>query len=366
MVIPHEGPEIDECTPLMAKHAGHYQQQCNNNTTCSSDKVTSSTTSCVNITAKNSTCARSPKRKLLLAVSLALLFFVTELVAGYFANSLALVSDAFHLLSDVASFVVALIAIYLAERPATKYHTYGFHRAEVLAAVLSVMTIWVLTAFLVHEAIQRVLHPQEIDAPLMCVTAAIGVVINITLALILGGHHHHHHREEQRHHHDANINLRAATLHVLGDLLASIGVLISSVVLLLKPAYTIVDPICTFVFALIVLYTTFQLIADSISVLMEGAPKHLRPEAIVQSLTAVPGVLAIHDLHVWCLSPGKVSLTVHILVSKDDHIRHDEVLSTSQRIICDEFGVHHSTLQIETELAPFTSHCRPGMCSAGV
>ncbi|EIE87084.1 hypothetical protein RO3G_11795 [Rhizopus delemar RA 99-880] len=145
-------------------------------------------------------------------------------------------SDAFHLLSDVASFIVALVAIYLAEKPATKRHTFGFHRAEVIAALVSVLTIWVLTAFLVHEAIQRIKYPQEINAKLMCITAAIGVAVNIILAYVLGGHHHghshshedHHSHDEETHNHhhhkEANINLRAAALHVIGDLLASIGI----------------------------------------------------------------------------------------------------------------------------------------------
>lgn len=181
--------------------------------------------------------------------------------------------------------------------------------------------------------------------------------------------------------------MRAAALHVLGDLLASvgkeyytsrgkrvmltdafrgIGVLISSVVLLFKPTYTIVDPICTFVFALIVLYTTFHLITDSVGVLMEGAPGHLKPEAIVKSLTAIPGVIAVHDLHVWTLSPGKPSLTAHILVEKDVQLQYDDILYKSQRVVCDEFGVHHTTLQIESEEARFTSHCRPEICCARV
>ncbi|CDH60091.1 zinc transporter 2-like [Lichtheimia corymbifera JMRC:FSU:9682] len=355
----------NERTPLIQHHDHHRAS-----TTSGSITPSSSMTACANGAAKNVQEARSTKRKLWFAVSLACMFFVTELVAGYFANSLALMSDAFHLLSDVASFFVALIAIYLAERPPTKRHTYGFHRAEVIAAVISVITIWVLTAFLVHEAIQRVLYPQEINAPLMCVTAAIGVGVNVILAIVLGGHHHHHHHHDEEdhngHHHDENINLRAAALHVLGDLLASVGVLISSVVLLFKPTFTIVDPICTFVFALIVLYTTFHLITDSVGVLMEGAPGHLKPEAIIKSLTAIPGVIAVHDLHVWTLSPGKTSLTAHILVEKDAQTQYDDVLYKSQRVVCDEFGVHHSTLQIESEEARFTSHCRPEICSARV
>ncbi|KAI9272019.1 cation efflux protein [Sporodiniella umbellata] len=330
---------------------------------------------CSNVTLKDRSEAQSTKRKLWFAVGLACVFFATELVAGYFANSLALMSDAFHLLSDVASFIVALVAIYLAEKPPTKRHSFGFHRAEVIAALVSVLTIWVLTAFLVHEAIQRIKSPQEINAKLMCGTAAIGVAVNIVLAYVLGGHHHghshghdhgHDHGDEETHSHqhkETNINLRAAALHVIGDLLASIGVLVSSIVLMFRPDLTIVDPLCTFVFSILVLYTTYHLVKDSLAVLMEGVPGNIHPELIEKSLLELPGVIAVHDLHVWTLSPGKYSLTAHIKVDHTAEVSYDEVLSKGQHVVCDVYGVHHSTLQIESDKTAFTSHCNPELCA---
>ncbi|KAI9321633.1 cation efflux protein [Dichotomocladium elegans] len=319
---------------------------------------------CANVT-KDPGAQQSTKRKLLFATALALIFFTTELVAGYFANSLALMSDAFHLLSDVASFIVALAAIYLAEKPATKRHTFGFHRAEVIAALVSVFTIWILTAFLVREAVERVKHPQEINAKLMCMTAAIGVVVNVIHGDEEHARHEHGNGEPvvKPPHKEANINLRAAALHVIGDLLASIGVLISSIILIFKPKLTIVDPICTFIFSLLVLYTTYHLVRDSLAVLMEGTPGHIDLDAIQKTLQEIPGVTAVHDLHVWTLSPGKSSLTAHITIARNADISYDEVLARGQRIVCDRFGVHHSTIQVESEQAGFTSHCRPDICS---
>ncbi|KAI8060054.1 cation efflux protein, partial [Gongronella butleri] len=346
---------------------------------------------CANVSERIGT-STSTKRKLWFATGLALVFFSTELVAGYLSNSLALFSDAFHLLSDVVSFLVALVAIYLAEKPATSRHTFGFHRAEVIAALMSVLTIWILTAYLVREAIDRISNPQEIDAKLMCITASIGVVVNIVLAYVLGGHHHahgghdhgshdhHHDHGEENHNHDheerstgsnqpkirrkeTNINLRAAALHVIGDLLASVGILISSIILLINPKLTIVDPICTFIFSLLVLYTTYHLVKDSLAVLMEGVPGNLQPELIEKSLLQLPGVVAVHDLHVWTLSPGKSSLTAHLTIDHDAFDRYDEILAKSQRVVCDLYGVHHSTIQIESNEADFTNHCRPNMCT---
>ncbi|KAI8338945.1 cation efflux protein [Chlamydoabsidia padenii] len=369
-----ENNQQHERTPLLGHNHHHRRSPSHTGSMVSYQDVT-----CANV-GEQSSISSSTKKKLWFATGLALIFFATELIAGYLANSLALFSDAFHLLSDVVSFLVALVAIYLAEKPPTSRHTYGFHRAEVIAALVSVITIWILTAFLVREAIERIKSPQEIDAKLMCITASIGVVINIILAYVLGGHHHghshddghdhgHDHDEEtttaipNQHRKEANINLRAAALHVIGDLLASIGILISSIVLLVNPKLTIVDPICTFIFSLLVLYTTYHLVKDSLAVLMEGVPRHIKPEQIEKSLLQVPGVVAVHDLHVWVLSPGKSSLTAHISIDKDAFNRYDEILTKSQRIICDMYGVHHSTLQIESDQSNFQNHCRPQICT---
>ncbi|KAI9471904.1 MAG: cation efflux protein [Benjaminiella poitrasii] len=327
-------------------------------------------TACTGLKNNPKSSSSSTKRKLAIAMTMALLFFATELIAGYFANSLALMSDAFHLLSDAASFIFALTAIYLAEKPPTKKHTFGFHRAEVIAALVSVLTIWVLTGFLVLEAINRIKSPQVIDAKLMCITASIGVFVNIILAAVLGGHHHHHvtdNNDEEStkniNNKEKNINLRAAALHVIGDLIASVGVLVSSVILIFKPEYTIVDPLCTFAFSIIVLYTTFHLVKDSLIVLMEGTPGHIESEAIKQSLVQVSGVISVHDMHIWELSPGKSFFTAHIIVSEYEK-GHGIILAKSQQIIHDTYGIQHITLQIESKKAFFTSHCRPDVCKS--
>ncbi|ORZ24121.1 cation efflux protein [Absidia repens] len=378
---------LSERTPLLSADNKHVTEHSHHRSPSRSGSMVSyQDDSCANISEQGG-MSDSTKRKLWFATGLALVFFFTELVAGWMANSLALFSDAFHLLSDVVSFLVALVAIYLAEKPPTSRHTYGFHRAEVIAALVSVITIWILTAFLVREAIERVKSPQEIDAKLMCVTASIGVVINIILAYVLGGHHHGHGHSHDDHDHghghshgndcdeehstggkkqhkkEDNINLRAAALHVIGDLLASIGILISSIILLVNPKLTIVDPICTFIFSLLVLYTTYHLVKDSLAVLMEGVPQHIKPEQIEKSLLQVPGVVAVHDLHVWVLSPGKSSLTAHISIDRDAFDKYDDILTKSQRIICDMYGVHHSTLQIESDQSNFQNHCRPQICT---
>ncbi|KAF9169197.1 hypothetical protein BGX20_010675 [Mortierella sp. AD010] len=348
------------------------------------------------------------KRKLIFVTILCLCFFAVEMIGGYFAKSLALMSDAFHLLSDVISFIVSLIAIWLSEQPATKRHSFGYHRAEVLAALMSVFIIWILTAVLLMEAVERIRNPQSIDGKTMCIVASIGVGINIILAFALGhdhghghGHDHSHgdghdHGHEHNHGHDhshehsngashshshggnnksahkkeVNINVKAATLHVIGDLISSVGVLIASIIIMIKPSWTIVDPICTFFFSILVLFTTYRLVWDSLGILMEGTPTHIDPEEVESSLLEIPGVTLVHDLHVWNLTAGKPSLAVHLQLAPTSHLTnqeltmvdYDRILAQAQNVVCGRFQIHHSTIQLETA-SNSSEHCRPDICS---
>ncbi|ORZ13846.1 cation efflux protein [Lobosporangium transversale] len=310
------------------------------------------------------------KRKLIFVTILCLCFFTVEMVGGYFARSLALMSDAFHLLSDVVSFMISLVAIWLSEQPATKRHSFGYHRAEVLAALMSVFIIWILTAFLLMEAVERIRNPETIDGKTMCLVASIGVAINII--------HEHNHEHNHSHSHDhgdsnaskaaaaqkkeVNINVKAATLHVIGDLISSVGVLVASIVIMVKPSWTIVDPICTVFFSILVLFTTYRLVWDSLGILMEGTPTHIDPEEIEKSLLDIPGVTLVHDLHVWNLTAGKLapkSLVTNQGLTMADY---DRILTEAQNLVCGRFQIHHSTIQLETS-SNSSEHCRPDMCS---
>ncbi|KAG0052316.1 hypothetical protein BGZ83_002755 [Gryganskiella cystojenkinii] len=344
------------------------------------------------------------KRKLIFVTILCLCFFTLEMVGAYFSRSLALMSDAFHLLSDVVSFMVSLIAIWLSEQPATKRHSFGYHRAEVLAALMSVFIIWIMTAFLLMEAVERIQNPKAIDGKAMCIVATIGVFINIILAFALGhdhshgghGHDHDHdhndshshshehgngsshsHNESHTHDHgtvahkkEANINVKAATLHVIGDLISSVGVLIASIIIWVKPSWTIVDPICTVLFSILVMFTTYRLVLDSLGILMEGTPTHIDPEEVEAALKQIHGVTVVHDLHVWNLTAGKPSLAVHLGLSPASSLTtepltmadYDRILTEAQNVVCGRFQIHHSTIQLETASNSMSEHCRPEMC----
>ncbi|KAI9189693.1 hypothetical protein H9P43_001126 [Blastocladiella emersonii ATCC 22665] len=324
-------------------------------------------------------------RKLWLASGLCFVFFIIELIGGILSQSLAIYADSFHLLSDLSGFLISLAAIYLARRKATKEHSFGFHRAEVLGAIISILLIWVVTAFLVVEAIDRLRNPLPINGRVMLGTAAMGLVVNLILIFALGhghdhghghghshGHHGHSHGDEEagghHHHHHHNINLNAAFIHVLGDTALSVGVLIAAAIITWRPDLVIVDPICTFIFSFIVMGTTVGLIRDSIGVLMEGTPAHIDPHAVEADLARIPNVLTVHDLHIWTLTMGKAALAVHIEVPEDILIHeYDAVLEAAQNLVCSKYAVHHTTIQLETTRGIERNvHCKSSICQGGV
>jgi zinc transporter 2 len=256
-------------------------------------------------------------RALISAICISTLFFLVEVLASYYSGSLAILSDSFHLLADIFSFCISLYAIHLSQKKATASHSWGYHRAEILGALFSTIMIWVLVIFLVWEAVERIKNPKPIEANIMFFTALFGVFENVILAFVLHSHGHSHshnhghlhshgHNHDHEHNHDhchnepftsessltgdeealirqnsnvipiedttepTNINITSATLHVIGDLVFSIGVLIAAGVIWIWPELEMVDPICTFLFSVIVLATTISFIWRALDILMEG------------------------------------------------------------------------------------------------
>ncbi|XP_067003669.1 proton-coupled zinc antiporter SLC30A2 isoform X2 [Anabrus simplex] len=259
------------------------------------------------------THSSSAWKQLLAATVMCLIFMVSEIVGGYMAGSLAVMTDAAHLLSDLVGFVISLLAIWMGRRPATRSLSFGYHRAEVLGALLSVVLIWIVTGVFIYIAILRLIHGNfTIDADIMMIVAAVGVVINIVMGLVLhgmcAGHHHTHtHR---------NINVRAAVIHVLGDLIQSVGVFVSSIVIKFYPGAKVADPICTFLFSLLVLLTTLTVLRDATHMLMEGFPRHLDYAVLSAQLHSVDGVRSVHGLHAWSLTAGNCHLAVHLAIAQ--------------------------------------------------
>ncbi|KAK8385641.1 hypothetical protein O3P69_016433 [Scylla paramamosain] len=306
--------------------------------------------------------------KLSIACCLTTVFLIGEAIGGYLANSIAIMSDSAHLLSDLVSFMVSLMAIYFAMRPASKKMNFGYHRAEVLGAVVSVLIIWVITGILVYAAVQRVITMDfEVEADTMIIVAGLGVVINIILGVALhtghGGHSHGHGHSHGRPHtqqqpsstspdqpqgssgNATNINVRAAFIHVLGDLIQSIGVLVAAYIIRFYPQYKVADPICTFIFSVLVLFTTVPILKDLANVLMEGAPPGVDYAMVVSNLTALPGVKMVHSLHVWALTLDKNACSVHLAI--DSNTDPESVLRDAQRVIRSRHQIFHTTIQVE-------------------
>eukprot|EP00898_Chlorokybus_atmophyticus_P001610 jgi/Chlat1/244/Chrsp1S03143 len=361
------------------------------------------------------------RSKLVTAVVLCFIFIIAEVVGGILANSLAIITDAAHLLSDVAAFAISLFALWASTLKATPKHSYGFHRLEILGALVSILLIWMLTGVLIYEASQRLQHGGDVDGRTMTIVAICGVLVNICLVTLLhdhghghahghshghahghehgSGHAHGHGHEHSNghgsghpparghaHEHDAidhaltdsdeeehshchdeeeglvnlkkhartqdeterqsrNINMRGAFLHAIGDLVQSIGVAIAGIAIWIRPDWKIADPICTYIFSILVLATTLNMLRDITDVLMERTPRGLDAEKVREGLKRIEDVVDVHELHIWSITMGKVLLAVHILTTSDANT--DEVLSNAHKYCETAHGISHVTIQVE-------------------
>ncbi|KAM4630263.1 proton-coupled zinc antiporter SLC30A2 [Polymixia lowei] len=348
------------------------------------------------------------RKRLYVVSAICLVFMIGEILGGYFAGSLAVMTDAAHLLVDFTSFIISLCSLWLSSRPATQQLSYGWHRAEILGALLSVFTIWLVTGVLVYLAVERLISGDyTIEGTVMLVTSGCAVLANIIMAvtlhqpghghshggLSLHGHgHSHSHKEDKgnaqisNHSHSsdghgdgdveqkgeehskllesggykarqANASVRAAFVHVIGDLLQSFSVLVSAIIIFFKPEYKVADPICTFLFSIFVLGTTFTIMRDILIVLMEGTPAGVKYGEVRERLLAVKGVTAIHNLHIWALTMNQAVLSVHVAI--DDSVDAQSVLREMTQACFSSYNFHSITIQMEkqADLKPGCTLC---------
>lgn len=301
---------------------------------------------------------KKARRKLIIASILCVLFMIGEIIGGVLSGSLAIATDAAHLLTDFAAFMISLFAIWVGQRPPTRHMLFGWHRAEVIGALTSVLTIWLVTGILVYVAALRVINMDfTIDATVMLITSGIGVIVNVIMGLSLHQHSHSHGgtptSDEERvvqptssHPPDAkNINVRAAFIHVIGDFIQSIGVFLAALVIYFREDWIIVDPICTFLFSILVLLTTYSILKDTIIVLMEGIPKDVDFNDVLETFLSIEGVVAVHNLRIWALSLGKTALATHVAI--DENANASEVLAIATRKIHEKYNFFEMTIQIE-------------------
>lgn len=275
------------------------------------------------------------RNRLRWALALAASFMVAEVVGGIAANSLALLADAGHMLSDVAALGLSLFALWMAGRPSGSGKTFGYHRVEILAALVNGATLVALAVWIVVEAVGRLDAPPEVRGPLLLVVAVGGLVVNlIALAVLHGGR-------------DESLNVRGAWLHVMADALGSVQA-IGAGALIWAFGWYWVDPVASIVIAVLIVYSSWSLLQEAVSVLMESAPGHLDVDEVRDAILRVEGVGEVHDLHVWTITSGFVALSAHV-VAEEGAERNGDLLPVLREELHDRFGIEHVTIQVEPE-----------------
>lgn len=274
------------------------------------------------------------RRRLALTLGLAATYMLAEAVGGWLTGSLALLADAGHMFSDAAALGLSLFAMWIAQRPPTPQRTWGFYRTEILAALINGATLLALSVWVVIEAVERFRSPAEVDAPVMMAISVGGLVVNlIGLRILSGG------RNE-------NLNVQGAWLHVLTDALGSVQAIAAGAVIWAF-GWQWADPLASILISLLVVYSAWHLLRETVGVLMEGTPSHIDLDDVRDTLARLPGVAGVHDLHVWTITSGMVALSAHLVVETESASR--TLLRTVRTALHDRFGIHHATVQIEAE-----------------
>jgi len=258
---------------------------------------------------------------------------IAEAIGGWWTNSLALIADAGHMLTDVAALTLTLFAIWFAERPATSKKTYGYYRLEILAAFVNGIALVLLSIWIIYEAIQRWQTPPQIAATPLTIIATGGLIVNLIAAYLLHSDHKH------------DLNMRGAFLHVVGDLLGSVAAIVAGV-LIWTMDWQWADAVGSILISAIIILGAWRLILDSVNVLLEGTPRHISLAAVESVILDTDGVGGVHDLHVWTISSGIEALSAHI--THDDSVSHSELLAIVRNNLHERFGIDHLTIQMET------------------
>ena len=279
--------------------------------------------------------ATTKERSLRWALVLTSAFLIAEVVGGVVLNSLALLSDAAHMFTDVAALAIALAAIRIARRPADQRRTFGYHRFEILAAAFNALLLFGVAGYILFEAWQRWRQPEEVQTTGVLVVAALGLVVNLASMWML------------RSGKDASLNVKGAYLEVWSDMLGSIGVIVGALVIRIT-GWNWVDSVIAVAIGLWVLPRTWVLLKDTLNILLEGVPEGIDLAAVRRSLLSLPGVLGVHDLHVWAVTSGRTSLTVH-LVHAPDVAAPADLLARAREVLAADHHITHTTVQLETQ-----------------
>jgi len=275
------------------------------------------------------------KNALLVSFILITVFMFVEFAGGMISGSLALMSDAGHMLSDAVALGLSLSAVIAGQRSATKTKTFGYKRFEVLAAFFNAIAIFLIAVFILREAVIRIQNPAPILSGPMFIIAVVGLLVNIAVLMIL--------RKGDL---KKNLNVKSAALHVIGDLLGSVGVIIAAVLIYFFGWY-IADPIISVIVAFLILYSAWKIFSESVNILLEGTPDHIDIDKLKAKIGKIRGVKEVHDVHVWSISTSFLSLTAHITVNKT--VDRDAMLAKLKKLILDSTGISHVTIQLDAK-----------------
>lgn len=274
------------------------------------------------------------KTSLVIALGITTIIFVAELVGGILSNSLALIADASHMFTDMAALALGLFALWLAMRPAPPQKTYGYYRIEILAALANGVLLILVALGIMYEAFGRLLNPPPVDSRLMLSIAVVGLLANVASASVLFGHV----RE--------SLNIKAAFAHVVSDMAASIGAIMAGAIILFT-GFLVADPAISIIIGVLIIYNASKLLLEAVDILMEAAPAHINLKELEQTILSAKGVRSAHDLHVWTVTSGLVSMSGHVVVEEtaDRQVILEQLCSALQK----KFGLTHCTLQLELE-----------------
>ena len=276
------------------------------------------------------------QKKLTIVFVVSLSTFVVQITGGILSNSLALIADSFHLIIDFSAIGIALFAFKIAKKPHSEKLTFGFHRAEIVAAFINGISLIVIAGIILHEAYQRVLKPSDIDSGILLIFASFGLAANVVMIFLL--------KSETK----SNLNIKGAYLHVLGDLLSSIGVIVGALIVLFT-SLPVIDTIVSIGIAILIIRSGLLLCKKCLHIFMEGTPAEIKSTDISEELENFEEIIEIHDLHVWTLTSNLYAMTVHVKVKPEILHQSNDLLKKINQTMRQRFGITHSTIQIESD-----------------
>lgn len=277
--------------------------------------------------------AHSSDKVLKWSLGATMLFVAVQVGAGLTAGSLALLSDAGHNLTDALALGLALLGVYLQKKPADESRTYGYQRGGVLAAFVNALVLVCLSLFVFYEAWDRLRHPQPVQESVMIAVAGLGIVLNVGIMFGLRGH-------------NDDVNIRAAWIHMLGDALGSVAIIVGALVIR-QTGWYVVDPILSVIIGLLIVWTAWDVVRESLNVLLEGMPRGITLRDVITSIRGVPGVVDVHDVHVWSLGSGAHALSCHAMIQDVPPSESESILKGINGMLARRFRIRHTTIQFE-------------------